>query len=110
MKTTIYLSQNSSQLRKLQIDSYFPEAELHPREVIKSIPELIGKSFCTHSEVIVNQFGHMIGDKLIDSKNVEIRLMTEDGDIKVFNYDDEGYIIDWQIGFFEPLNLSANPS
>lgn len=101
MKTIIYLSEYSEQLKTLNLDIYFPEAGLHPREVVKLIPELIGKSFCTHSEVIVNQFGHLIADKVINPVDVEIRLISDNREITSYNYDEAGYLIDWVIGFFE---------
>jgi predicted ATPase len=104
MKTIIYLSEDSDQLTSLQLYAYFPEATLHPRKAVKLIPELIGKSFCTHSEAIVNQFGYLIANGTVKSEDVEIRLVSEeDGTVTICSYDDEGYLIDWPLGFFDTI-------
>ena len=101
MKTIIYLSEDSEQLTSLQLYAYFPEATLHPRKAVKLIPEMIGKSFCTHSEAIVNQFGHLIANGTVKSEDVEIRLISENGSVTNYSYDNEGYLIDWVLGFFD---------
>lgn len=100
MKTIIYLSECSDQLKKLKLDRYFPETELHPKEVVKIIPELIGKSFCTHSQVIVNQIGHLIADRLINFDDVEVYIVLHDGTEVRYEFDKEGYLINWDVGFF----------
>lgn len=100
-KTIIYLSEDTAQLEALDLDVYFPEAKLHPREAVKQVPDLTGKSFCTHSEAIINKFGYLIAEKILDCDNVEIRHICKiNGAITSYSFDKEGYLIDWTIGFF----------
>jgi len=102
-KTIVYLSQDTDKLKALELDVYFPESELHPREAVKLIPDLIGKSFCTHSQAIVNEFGHLIANG-VESMDIEIRLIAEDGKIAKYKYDHNGYLMNWELGFFEVLH------
>ena len=105
-KTLIYLCTDTNKLESLDLDIYFPETKLHPRYVWNLVPSLLGKSLCTHSAILVNRIGHMIADKLIDCSSVEVYLIEYD-DIKEewyttkFTFDEDGYLLNWPLGFFE---------
>ena len=104
-KTTIYLSEDTAILKKLALDVYFPETELHPREVIKLVPSLLGKSFCTHSETIINYLGYMIDNGKVAHDSIEINILSywklDEWEIKKVKYDKQGYLVNWQLGFFD---------
>lgn len=105
-KTIIYLSTDTAKLKSLNLNIYFPETELHPRHIWNLVPSLLGKSLCTHSATIVNRIGHMIADKLINCNSVEVYLIEYD-DIKEewyttkSTFDEEGYLLNWSLEFFE---------
>lgn len=106
-KTIIYLSTNTGMLESLDLDFYFPETKLHPREAVKLVPSLLGKSFCTHSEAILNQIGHLIEAKEVDCLSVEVRVISwvdypaEEWQTLVSTFNERGYLIHWQFDFFE---------
>ena len=104
-KTTIYLSEDTAILKKLALDVYFPETELHTREIVKLVPALIGKSFCTHSEVIINYIGQMIDDGNVAHDSIEINIIepwkTDEWQVRKVTYDEQGYLVNWQLGFFD---------
>lgn len=103
-KTTIYLSEYTNILKQLTLDVYFPETELHPRQVAKLVPSLLGKSFCTHSETIINKLGHLIAEGKIDYTSIEIKILSyfklDTYDVKEVRFDAEGYLLNWSLGFF----------
>ena len=97
-----------------------PELHLHPKlqallanSFIKAI-ETAKKSRIdlkliieTHSETLVNRFGHLIADKQVDEQDINIVLFEKDikknkVEIKNTSYDEEGFLLDWPMGFFEP--------
>jgi predicted ATPase len=105
-KTIIWLSENSLVLKSLNLDFYFPEANYHPKEIIKIIPCLLGKSFCTHSEVIINYLGFMIDQGKVDPTTIELNIIEKDWQTdewvtKKSTYNKEGYLVNWQLGFFD---------
>lgn len=105
-KTTIYLSKDTPQLKSLDLDIYFPETELHPVYIPQLVPSLLGKSFCTHSEHIINYIGHLIAEGVINNADVVIHLISQDYEgewnTKEVMYDSDGYLTDsWELGFFE---------
>lgn len=93
-QTTIYLSEDTSRLEALSLDVYFPETKLHPKEIIKKVPELIGKTFCTHSEVILNYLGYMISIGLVSHLDIKVIILYPD-EILTMEYDSEGYLVNW---------------
>jgi predicted ATPase len=101
-KTKIYLSKNSDYLNKLDLDIRFPEAGLHPVEVSRIVVGLQGKSFCTHSQAIVNKFGCFVSCGMLRPADVEIYLIEKDQSISQHSFDKEGYLGDsWPVGYFE---------
>lgn len=104
-KTTIYLSEDTAILKRLALDVYFPETELHPREIIKLVPSLLGKSFCTHSEIIINYLGFMIDQDKVDCNSIEINILSywklDEWVIKKSTYNKGGYLVNWSLGFFD---------
>lgn len=60
----------------------------------------------THSEAIISQFGKMINMGKYSSKDVNIVLFEKDEkslrtDIRIANFNKEGYLENWPYGFFE---------
>jgi predicted ATP-dependent endonuclease of OLD family len=63
----------------------------------------------THSSTIVNRLGHLIADGNISKKEATIILFetTEEigtSKIRIAKYNDQGFLENWPIGFFEPKN------
>ena len=61
----------------------------------------------THSEAIINRIGHLISNKVINEKDVNVVLFEKDEfadctNVKIATYDDEGYLENWPYGFFQP--------
>lgn len=61
----------------------------------------------THSETIVDYFGHAISRGELKSEEVEIILFEKDPEtnltsIRNSRYDKEGYLVDWPTGFLAP--------
>lgn len=97
-----------------------PELHLHPgiqaklaKAFIASI-ELAKKNEIqlqilleTHSKTIVNYMGHAIEQKMIRQEDISVILFErrEDNgltDVKNSGYDEDGYLVNWPYGFFEP--------
>jgi len=94
-----------------------PELHLHPalqgdlaKSFVNSI-ELAKKNAFrlqlileTHSETIVNYFGMAVAEGKISPKDVSVVLFNKDENniTRVHNsgYDEDGYLLDWPIGFF----------
>jgi predicted ATPase len=60
----------------------------------------------THSKILVNRLGHLIYKNTISAEDVNIVLFEAGEDsgkvtVKTSHFDDEGYLIDWPLGFFE---------
>ena len=118
MITTIYAlthSSNVEEVKKLVPNIIvLPETGLGPNEQRELIHKLIGKTFCTFSEILVNQIGNLIYKGVykhtdfdiwtaycfIDSKDVS------KCDFKSWDrarYNEEGYLCDgWPLGYFDP--------
>lgn len=97
-----------------------PELHLHPKlqasladsfiSAIKSARELgidLRLIIETHSETLINRFGHQIANKNFDNDDVNVVLFDrkKSGDpvnIRVASYDDDGFLNNWPLGFFEP--------
>jgi predicted ATPase len=61
----------------------------------------------THSEAIINKLGHLIYLDEINSDDVNIVVFEGNKeknrtDLKIAKFDENGYLLDWPIGFFEP--------
>lgn len=60
----------------------------------------------THSETMVNRFGHRIAAGEVDPDDVQIVMFeregTESSTIQFVKYDEEGFLEQWPLGFFEP--------
>ena len=109
-ETVIYLSHSTEKLRELKLDSYFPETYLHPRKIGELTPSLLGTSFCTHSEVILNKVGHLVYEGKADRLRIKvIRLIlddqTETWEEHISEYDESGYLTNWALGFLEMDHL-----
>ncbi len=92
-----------------------PELHLHPALQAKLI-DIIAKVakegnihfiIETHSETMVNRIGTLINRKKIENDDVGIVIFNKEfGDdetqISKSSFDDEGYLENWPIGFFEP--------
>ena len=118
MITTIYVLHHSSNVEEAKklIPNIIvlPEAGLGPHEQRCLIHKLIGKTFCTFSEVLVNQVGNLIYLKRY--KNTDFVIYTADCieygkylskcdfyGFKPCRYNEEGYLCDgWPIGYFDP--------
>lgn len=61
----------------------------------------------THSETIVNYFGAAIAKNILQQQDVSVILFDKDLQTKYTkvqrsNYDRDGFLVDWPIGFFAP--------
>lgn len=94
-----------------------PELHLHPGlqarlvdvmlKVMKNSKREIRFVLETHSETIINRLGNLIYKNKLSKEEVGIfifdkELGDENTKIHFGKYDDEGYLEDWPIGFFEP--------
>ena len=97
-----------------------PELHLHPKlqafladsfiTAIKSAKESgidLRLIIETHSETLINRFGHQIANKDFDNDDVNVVIFERKnlGDsvsIRVSSYDKEGFLTNWPLGFFEP--------
>ncbi len=76
MITTIYTLKHSSNIEQVKILEpniiVLPEAGLGPDEQRELIHSLIGKTFCTFSEILVNQVGTLIYKGVYKAKDFNI--------------------------------------
>jgi predicted ATP-dependent endonuclease of OLD family len=97
-----------------------PELHLHPKlqasladsfiSAIESARELgidLRLIIETHSETLINRFGHQIANRNFDNDDVNVVLFNrkKPGDpvnIRIASYDDDGFLNNWPLGFFEP--------
>jgi len=96
-----------------------PELHLHPRlqgtltdALVKSIKTAKEKNIDlrlmieTHSEVLVNRLGQLIAEGKISEDEINIVLFEPSeqlGEVTIRNvqFDSDGYLLDWPLGFFE---------
>lgn len=90
-----------------------PELHLHPKLQGKLISAIcsLANSNCqfiieTHSETIVNTIGELIYKKQVESKDTSILFFSKDENdsetrIEKSYYDEDGYLVDWPVGFFD---------
>lgn len=92
-----------------------PELHLHPAlqaKLIDIIIRVAGQGNInfiieTHSETMVNRVGNSIAKHEINNENVGVIIFEkdfgeDDSTIKMGGFDEEGYLENWPIGFFEP--------
>lgn len=61
----------------------------------------------THSETIINRLGHRIDNGDVKREDINILLFEKEhanapAQVRVAEYDDEGFLTNWPFGFFEP--------
>lgn len=109
-----------NQLSLLAIEQ--PELHLHPAHQALLADALIGEATDspsssrmhyvveTHSETLINRIGEFIAAKRLSPQSVQVVLFDagEDGEthVRTVNYDDDGVLIDWPFGFFQPSMLT----
>lgn len=97
-----------------------PELHLHPKlqasladsfiTAIKSAKTLgvdLRLIIETHSETLINRFGHQIANKNFGNHDVNVVVFDrkKPGDsvgVRIASYDKEGFLNNWPLGFFEP--------
>ena len=99
-----------------------PELHLHPRFQAKMV-DVFAKAIKmtknsksgvqlkliieTHSETIINQIGHRISTNSLSKDDVTVVIFDKKSpdtptEIKISEFDDKGYLVNWPWGFFEP--------
>lgn len=87
----------------------FPERIGHPQYVADYIykrllelkdEEYKNVSITTMSKAVVNFIGHLIHKGILDNKNIKIYITMENKEVIEAEYDEEGYLIGWPLGFF----------
>jgi predicted ATPase len=102
MKTILYVSQSTPLLLKQSnVTLWFPETQKHPVELCASFDEILGQVVATHSETLVNLIGHKIAQGKVNSKDFEVRIVLSEFREKICRYDNEGYLQNWTLGFFD---------
>lgn len=61
----------------------------------------------THSPALINRLGTLVADGSVDKKDIQIILIEQENSrspskIRAANFDDDGILRNWPIGFFEP--------
>jgi predicted ATPase len=97
-----------------------PELHLHPRLQAKLADAFLAAIKAaqkakldlrlvieTHSDTIINRFGHRIANQDMDPQDINVVLFDKKGpnastEIRFARYDEEGYLTNWPFGFFEP--------
>jgi len=93
-----------------------PELHLHPAlqaklaDVFAAVPRsnsTVQLLIETHSNHLINRFGQLISEGALNSSDIQILIIDKDekGDrstITESGYDEEGYLLNWPVGFFEP--------
>lgn len=116
-KTVIYAlthSSNVEEVKKLEPNIIvLPEAGLGPYEQRELIHKLIGKTFCTFSQILVNQVGNLIYKGVYNHNNFDIwtaYCFIDSKDVSKCEfrswdrakYNKEGYLCDgWPCGYFD---------
>lgn len=94
-----------------------PELHLHPAlqaklidvivKVMQQSKQSIKFIIETHSETMINRFGNLIYKNKLNKEDINVyvfdkELGDEDTTIRESKYDEDGYLENWPIGFFEP--------
>jgi predicted ATPase len=61
----------------------------------------------THSDILVNRLGDLIIDDKIKANQINILIFDKESEeqptnISLANYDNEGNLLNWPLGFFQP--------
>ncbi|MFW2597807.1 AAA family ATPase [Aliarcobacter butzleri] len=61
----------------------------------------------THSDILINRLGDLIIDEKIDAEQINIVIFDKESEeqptnISLANYDKDGNLINWPLGFFQP--------
>lgn len=61
----------------------------------------------THSPALINRLGALIADKIVDRKAIQVVIFEQEDSqspshVKIAEFDDEGILRNWPLGFFEP--------
>jgi predicted ATPase len=60
----------------------------------------------THSETMINRIGHRIAENSLDADDVQNVLFEQArqgcSDVRLVDYDADGFLMDWPFGSFEP--------
>jgi len=117
---SINLAETKSKLITILIEQ--PELHLHPSmqaqladAFIVAIEKAKAKDIKlkliieTHSAVIINRIGRRIIENKLDSKNVNVTLFdinekTKRSIINATSFNENGVLLNWPLGFFEPKN------
>lgn len=90
-----------------EVTMLFPETQLHPSKVAEDTRKLLeglckeNLSIFTHSMALVSSVGDFIADTdQTFCKKVEVIILEEDCENQVATFCEEGYLKNWQIGFF----------
>ena len=96
-----------------------PELHLHPRFQAKFAQLLVNVIndakeqnydvrfvIETHSDVIINKIGELIGDKVVDCNDVNVVLFNAKKEglekyVETTHFSEDGYIVNWPYGFFD---------
>lgn len=91
------------------IDFYYPEAMVHPRNTDKILDQILAKAkekhtvvVTTMSETLINLIGHRVVTREVSHKWVTIWIEHEDGSSQRSHYNSEGLLVDWPYGWFLP--------
>jgi predicted ATPase len=97
-----------------------PELHLHPRlqalladallsamSAARSVNLELRLVIETHSETLINRLGHRIDNGDVKRQDINIVVFEKEhanapAQIRVAEYDDEGFLTNWPFGFFEP--------
>jgi len=115
------IPENSSPVRQQVIFAIEqPELHLHPRlqalladallsamSAARSVNLELRLVIETHSETIINRLGHRIDNGDVKRQDINIVVFEKEhanapAQIRVAEYDDEGFLTNWPFGFFEP--------
>lgn len=83
----------------------FVAASVGATELNAVAPRIIAE---THSAALINRLGTLVANKAIDRSAVQVILFEQDDSnspsrLRLAEFDDEGILRNWPIGFFEPL-------
>lgn len=76
--------------------------------------DIFDLNVATHSDVIVNVLGELVSKKKVAPSDVTIFVLNEDNSeiTHTSSFDEEGYLVNWPIGFFEynydEINFTIN--
>ncbi len=65
----------------------------------------------THSPALINRLGALIADRVVDRKAIQVVLFEQEdsqspSQVKIAEFDEEGILRNWPLGFFEPSSVS----